>query len=74
MRASSVIGMAADLGSDLPVGLALNPVGYPEILLQDDADVGHLHMRRYTPDLSAILFDTSFFAGNNPAIGGMGTE
>ena len=66
----AVMGKVANLGSDLPVGLAFNPVGYPEILLQDSADVGHLHMRRYTPDLSAILFDTSFFAGNNPAIGG----
>jgi len=68
----SVIGKVANLGTDLPVGMAF--LGQLEILFQDSTNFGRLHIRRYTPDLSTILFDTSFFAGNNPRIGGLAID
>ncbi len=73
-RSGMVGGTIAALGSDSPTGLAFDPAGNPQILLQDNANVGNLPVRRYTPDLSAMLFETSFFAGTNPNLAGMGID
>jgi uncharacterized protein (TIGR03437 family) len=75
LSASGAVAAAiTDTGSDLPIGLVLDPAGNPQVLSRDSVRADNLRMRRYGADLSAILFDTPVFAGIGSSVFGIAVD
>jgi uncharacterized protein (TIGR03437 family) len=71
--AGGVGGTVTDLGNGVPVALAIDANGNPQVLLQDKANAGRLRLSRYSADLTASLFDTPFFVGSTPLLNDHGS-
>jgi uncharacterized protein (TIGR03437 family) len=56
----TVTTTSTDLGNNLPLALALDPAGNPEVILEDTINTWNMRLRRYSADLKTILFETPF--------------
>ena len=60
----TLVGVSPSLGNDMLGGLALDPAGEPQVILQDTTNTWNTRLRRYSADLSAILSETQFVVSN----------
>ena len=58
-----VTASVANLGSEYPIALVLDPSGNPEALLNDNANPANYRLVKYSAGLSTLLFDTEFVGG-----------
>jgi hypothetical protein len=64
---SGTVIASSDLSGKQPIAVALDRSGNPVALLQGSS-TGEYRLRKYSSDLSAVLFDTPFVAGNFAAV------
>lgn len=70
LSASGAILATANLGSEAGAALAMDAAGNPVVVIEDISS-GAYRVRKYSPGFATVLFDTTFNAGGNSAIGSM---